>query len=165
MSNAECRIPNVECRIPTRSVPGHSSFVIQALLALLLALPSAGWADWLTHRGNPQRTGSLDDQPGPATPAVLWAYKAQQHFVASVVPQAQSLYIAGLGAYNMGVLHCVAAEADTRSRVLWSKMSVDPSERSMANAAQRLPTHLLNRRNAAAWPRSAKSVTRALRAR
>lgn len=45
-----------------------------ALLSLFLcAFPHPACADWTTSRGNLQRTGNLDAQPGPKKPGVLWA--------------------------------------------------------------------------------------------
>ena len=92
-----------------------------AALMGLLASSATTWADWPTHRGNPQRTGNLDGQPGPKTPKVLWAYKSQEHFVASPVPEAQAVYIPGLGAFNTGVFHCLAVGPKAPQRVSWSK--------------------------------------------
>ncbi|KPK84578.1 MAG: hypothetical protein AMJ81_05230, partial [Phycisphaerae bacterium SM23_33] len=88
---------------------------------MLLVLSSMGSSDWLTHRGNPGHTGNLDDQPGPKTPAVLWAYKSREHFVASPVPGVKAVYVSGLGAFNTGVFHCIAPEPDAPRRLLWSK--------------------------------------------
>ena len=78
-------------------------------------------SDWLTNRGNPQRTGNVDDQPGPQTPAVLWAYKVPGHFVASPVPGAKMVYISGLGLFNTGVVHGLALADRPKERVGWSK--------------------------------------------
>jgi outer membrane protein assembly factor BamB len=55
---------------------------------------------WGTYRGNPQRTGNTDNQPGPATPAVLWVVKSKDHFVAAPVPLKDGIYLSGLGAFN-----------------------------------------------------------------
>ncbi len=55
---------------------------------------------WATYRGNPQRTGNTDGRPGPDKPAVLWAVKSQDHFVAPPVPVGSGIYVAGLGAFN-----------------------------------------------------------------
>ena len=76
---------------------------------------------WTTHRGNPQRTGCLDDQPGPRKPAVLWVYKTPDDFVASPVPGAGGVYLVGLGPFNTGVFYCLAPDADAAQRVLWSR--------------------------------------------
>lgn len=62
--------------------------------------PAADPAPWATYRGNPQRTGNTDNQPGPDKPAVLWAVKSQDHFVASPVPVGDKLYVSGLGGFN-----------------------------------------------------------------
>ena len=91
------------------------------VVAGLLAWSVAAWADWPTNRGNPQRTGNLDDKPGPKAPRVAWVYKAQEHFVASPVLGANKLYVSGLGAFNTGIFHCLSLETDAPQRVLWSK--------------------------------------------
>jgi outer membrane protein assembly factor BamB len=57
-------------------------------------------APWATYRGNPQRTGNTDNQPGPDKPAILWAVKGQDHFIASPVPIGDCIYVAGVGAFN-----------------------------------------------------------------
>jgi len=77
--------------------------------------------DWPTNRGNLQRTGNLDDQPGPKTPAVFWSYKVPGHFVASPVPGSKTVYLAGLGLFNTGVLHDLVLEERPKERVVWSK--------------------------------------------
>lgn len=70
-------------------------------VALLVASSTTITAQpWSTYRGNPQRTGNTDGKPGPATPAVLWVYKSQDHFVASPVPSGENLLVSGLGAFN-----------------------------------------------------------------
>src|SRR5438445_473151 len=48
---------------------------------------------WATYRGNPQRTGNTDKQPGPDKPAVLWAIKSQDHFIAAPVPVGDKLCV------------------------------------------------------------------------
>jgi outer membrane protein assembly factor BamB len=71
-------------------------------VALLLVGESrpADPGPWGTYRGNPQRTAHTDGTPGPAKPAVLWAVKSQDHFVASPVPVGANVYLSGLGAFN-----------------------------------------------------------------
>ncbi|MGB2820246.1 MAG: PQQ-binding-like beta-propeller repeat protein, partial [Phycisphaerae bacterium] len=88
---------------------------------VLLAWCSAAPADWPTARGNDARTGNLDDRAGPKTPEVLWAYKAREHFVGSPVPDLDSLYVPGLGAFNTGTFHCLSLATDAAQRVRWSK--------------------------------------------
>lgn len=81
---------------------------LRSLLLLLCLLgivhgtaSSADSEPWATYRGNPQRTGNTDNQPGPEKPAVLWAVKSQDHFVAAPVPiAADRVYISALGAFN-----------------------------------------------------------------
>src|SRR5437868_5660977 len=73
-----------------------------ALTSLFVSMPAfaADPAPWATYRGNPQRTGNTDNQPGPAAPVVLWSVKSQDHFVASPAVIGDKLYISGLGGFN-----------------------------------------------------------------
>jgi outer membrane protein assembly factor BamB len=88
---------------------------------VLAACAGAHAADWPTARGNPQRTGNVDDLPGPKAPKVLWVYKAAEDFVASPVPGDKALYVAALGAFNTGAMHALATAPEAAERVLWSK--------------------------------------------
>ena len=102
--------------------PGRRTPVgVCAALALLVAWASAGAADWPTGRGNPERTGNLDDRAGPAAPKVLWVYKALEHFIASPVPGADALYVSGLGTFNTGNFHGLALADGAADRLLWTK--------------------------------------------
>jgi len=76
---------------------------------------------WLTYRGNAQRTGNVDGQPGPGKPNVLWAYKTNDHFVASPVPWRDQVFIAGLGAFNAPAFYALAADPKAGQRIAWSK--------------------------------------------
>jgi outer membrane protein assembly factor BamB len=97
---------------------------LAALLALVAGVPSAARAaDWPTHRGNNERTGSIDNQPGPAAPKVRWMYKAPEHFIASPVPSTQALYVSGLGAFNTAQFHALAMTGNAPGSRLWSKSS------------------------------------------
>src|SRR2546423_905047 len=78
---------------------------------------------WLTYRGNPQRTGNIDGQSGPAGPHVLWIFKSQDHFVASPVPWGNQVFIAGLGAFNAPAFYSLAADPKSPERVAWNKGS------------------------------------------
>jgi outer membrane protein assembly factor BamB len=73
-----------------------------------------------TYRGNPQRTAS-DGQPGPATPKVLWSFKAGEHFIAAPVVHKDGLYVSGVGAFNVSTLYRLSTDPAARQRVLWSK--------------------------------------------
>jgi outer membrane protein assembly factor BamB len=55
---------------------------------------------WSTYRGSNRRTGNTDDKPGPATPQVLWSMKSDEHYVASPVPNGDSILFASIGAFN-----------------------------------------------------------------
>ena len=99
-----------------------------AVLALA-ALPL--FADWPMHRGNPQRTGTLDKNPYPIQkPRIFWSYKVQEQFVACLVPQKNVLFASGLGAFNTAQVHALALDdlaadgatpAFKRGAPLWSK--------------------------------------------
>jgi outer membrane protein assembly factor BamB len=95
-----------------------------ALLAcLLFGTPAAAQevGPWATYRGNPQRTGNTDNQPGPAAPKVLWVMPSRDHFIASPVPHGDHLYISGLGAFNVSTFYCLSTEPKAAKRILWSK--------------------------------------------
>ena len=92
-----------------------------AALAVLWPARAADALDWPTARAGAQRTGNLDGHPGPAMPAVLWAHRAQEHYVASPVPGDDVLYVPGLGAFNTGLLHCLSAAPGVPRRVAWTK--------------------------------------------
>ena len=90
-----------------------------ALLAIAFATPAS--ADWTTHRGNLERTGNVDGQAGPKKPNVLWVHKAAEHFVASLVPDLGTLYVAALGGFGTPAFHAFTTDPDTSERMLWSK--------------------------------------------
>jgi len=102
------------------SSPGRTRTQAVFLFAALACTCSAARADWPTHRGNLERTGTIDAKPGPTKPKVLWVYKSAEHFVASPVPANKALYAAGLGAFNTGVFHAISAAPAAPQRVLWS---------------------------------------------
>lgn len=78
-------------------------------------------APWATYRGGPQRTGNTDNVAGPAAPAVLWAVKSQDHFVASPVPVKDGVYVAGIGAFNRPSAHLYPLAAKGPPAALWTK--------------------------------------------
>jgi|GEM_PF-735748 len=94
--------------------------VVLLAAAAWLATAQPAQADWPTHRGNAHRTGCLDGRGGPAAPVVLWAYTAQEHYVASPVIDGHRVYLAGLGAFNTGVFHAVDLAVRSEKRVAWS---------------------------------------------
>lgn len=79
--------------------------------------------DWLTHRGNPQRTGAADDQPGPKSPKVLWVHKTREHYVAAPVPGGKEVYVSSLGAFNTSRFDALAVDPAAQKRIAWSKMA------------------------------------------
>jgi outer membrane protein assembly factor BamB len=93
------------------------------LMILSLCTIPLAQADWPTHRGNVERTGNVDQQPGPKTPKVLWVHKSPEQFVASPVPGSKELYLSGLGAFNSAAFHALALDAAPGKQVLWSKMT------------------------------------------
>jgi len=106
------------------------SLVVFAILLAFSGLPDrrttacaleVAAADWPTARGNPQRTGTVDDLPGPKVPIVLWVYKSREHYVASPVPGGNAIYVAAVGALNTGMFRALALAHQAPDRVLWSK--------------------------------------------
>jgi outer membrane protein assembly factor BamB len=81
--------------------------------------PFQDQAPWSTHRGNPQRTGA--DGPGPKAAKVLWVYKSEEHFLATLVPGARDLYASSLGAFNCPRFHALALDPVGDRQVRWSK--------------------------------------------
>ena len=97
-------------------------FAICILHFALCIFPAAvDAADWPTHRGNAQRTGNIDDQPGPASGKVLWVHKSSDHFVASPVCTGDTLFVSGLGAFNTSSFQALTTEPAAKQRVRWSK--------------------------------------------
>jgi outer membrane protein assembly factor BamB len=82
---------------------------------------SAEPGPWATYRGNPARTGNTDNQPGPDKPAVLWALKSQDHFVASPVPVKDGIYLAGIGAFNRPTISVFPFAAKNPPQPTWTK--------------------------------------------
>ncbi len=80
---------------------------------------SADPAPWSTFRGNPQRTGNTDSQPGPAVPNVLWVVKSQDHYIASPVPVGDNIYTSGLGAFNRPTIAVFPADGQGQAKPAW----------------------------------------------
>ncbi len=91
-----------------------------ALLLLSATAPPHAVADWPTYRGNAERTGSIDDRPGPAKPRVLWHYGGKENYVGSPCIAGKRVCVAGLGAFNSGVVHALDT-ASSDKRLAWSK--------------------------------------------
>jgi outer membrane protein assembly factor BamB len=85
------------------------------------ALQKTACADWLTHRGNAQRTGAADDQPGPKSPKVLWVHTTREHFIAAPVPGGKEVYLSSLGAFNTSRFDALAVDPAATKRIAWSK--------------------------------------------
>jgi len=94
-------------------------FRFAILMALLICAPLR--ADWPTHRGNSQRTGSDDGKAGPKKPKVLWVYESSEHFIASPVAGQKELFISGLGTFNTAALHCLSLDPSAQKREIWAK--------------------------------------------
>ena len=73
------------------------------------------------YRANPQRTGALDNKPGPRSPKVLWSYSPGDSFIASPATDGKHLFISGLGAFNTPSFHALPLEAQGAPKELWSK--------------------------------------------
>jgi outer membrane protein assembly factor BamB len=97
------------------------AFLGTILCALGVLCGESRAADWPTARGNPRRTGCVDNLPGPASPKVLWVYKSQDHFIASLVPGDNQLHAAGLGAFNVASVMTLPLEPKGMPAALWTK--------------------------------------------
>src|SRR3954452_22907151 len=92
-----------------------------ALCALCGEVRAADPGPWATYRGNPQRTGNTDGVAGPAQPAVLWAMKSQDHFIASPVPVGDKLFVSGLGGFNRPTISLFPVVSKGMAKPAWSK--------------------------------------------
>lgn len=90
-------------------------------LAFALLLAGAQSPDWSTHRGGASRPGTVDGQPGPAKPKILWTHKSAEQYVASLVPAGDRMYVSALGAFNTGAFHAVDLADAAAKRIVWSK--------------------------------------------
>lgn len=61
-------------------------------------------AEWPCYRGNPERTGCIDNKPGPEKPRVLWQYGGKENYVGSPAVIGDKVCVTGLGAFNSGIL-------------------------------------------------------------
>jgi outer membrane protein assembly factor BamB len=94
---------------------------LASLTALIVLTAAPATEPWSTYRGNPQRTGNTDGQPGPAAPRVLWVFKSQDHFVASPVPVGDRLFVSGLGSFNVASFLCLPLDAAGTPTPKWVK--------------------------------------------
>jgi len=94
-------------------------FVLLSLSVLLVRASDA--ADWPTYRGNGERTGNIDGQPGPTKPRVLWSHaNTKGNFVGSPAIAGKVVCISGLGAFNSGMLLALEAGSN-ENKLAWSK--------------------------------------------
>ncbi len=103
---------------------GRTSLIAFALLATGVASSArAATPDWPTARGNAQRTGNIDDLPGPKAPNILWIHKSMEQYVAPPVPCScgKALYMSVLGPLNTGLFHAMSLAPGAAERVMWSK--------------------------------------------
>jgi outer membrane protein assembly factor BamB len=116
--------------VPKRSLGTRKKTALILFCALAFSLgslatnsqePKAKSTDWVTHRGNLERTGCVDGLPGPKKPKVLWVYRSQEHFVASPAPGGKELFISGLGAFNTASFRALALESAGMKQVRWAK--------------------------------------------
>src|SRR6266511_1419235 len=89
------------------------------VMSLIGAAMVRGDGPWSTYRGNTQRTGHTDGQPGPASPKVLWALKSTSHYIASPLPVGDRLFVSGLGAFNVANFQCLSTDVKAKDRILW----------------------------------------------
>jgi outer membrane protein assembly factor BamB len=122
--------PKAGADMGSRARAGLPGGRLLAAAALWLSLPAGVAAQevgpWATYRGNPQRTGNTDNQPGPAAPKVLWVMESKEHFIAAPVPHGEHLYVSGLGAFNAPIFSCLSTAPKPKERVLWSKSTPYP---------------------------------------
>lgn len=91
-------------------------------LLLLLSAAIIAAEPWPTYRGNPQRTGNIDNIPGPAVPKVLWVHKAKDHFLAALVPGDDRIFVPGLAGLNNSLLLALPLDAgNAPPKPLWAK--------------------------------------------
>lgn len=97
------------------------SVVCVAFLVVVASAAEPGETGSTTYRGNAQRTGNTDNVAGPATPKVLWAFKTQEHFIASPVPHGDRLFVSALGGFNVPSFFCLSTDPKAAQRTLWTK--------------------------------------------
>jgi len=78
-------------------------------------------ADWPAARGNAQRTGNVDNQPGPKSPKILWTHESTDHFISTGSPGDKALFVPALGTLNSGVISSLSIEKTPAKRIVWSK--------------------------------------------
>src|SRR5262245_6834780 len=116
-----CPPPGRVNRICARINSIDLRLLASSFLFFILTVQGAARADWLTHRGNSQRTGAADDQPGPKSPTVLWVHKTREHFIAAPVPGGKEVYLSSLGAFNTSRFDALAVDPAAAKRIAWSK--------------------------------------------
>lgn len=95
---------------------------MKPIIPFVLLLPTIlHAADWPTHRGNPQRTGSVDDSPLPKSPKILWRLDSTDHFIAPPVIADDKLVVSGLGAFNTATIQALALDPAARERIVWTR--------------------------------------------
>ncbi|VTU00613.1 PQQ enzyme repeat domain protein OS=Halorubrum saccharovorum DSM 1137 GN=C471_00065 PE=4 SV=1: PQQ_3: PQQ_2 [Gemmataceae bacterium] len=76
---------------------------------------------WGTYRGTPQRTGNTDNKAGPEKPVVLWAVRSNDHFLAAPVPVKDSVFVAGVGAFNRPTVTLFPLTEQPPTKATWAK--------------------------------------------
>src|SRR5204863_1915576 len=82
--------------------------LVTAMLSMVGVSSTA--ADWTTSRGNAQRTGNVDNQPGPKSAKVLWFFEATEHFISAPSPGDKAIYAPALGTLNSGVMSALSID-------------------------------------------------------
>lgn len=122
----------------------HQRLALVVLVALAAPALAADPGPWATYRGNPQRTGNTDGKPGPEKPAVLWALKSQDHFVASPVAVGDKVLLSGLGGFNRPTISLFPlAPAGGKVEPVWSKTAPVLKLASVSSAAHAADKGLL----------------------
>src|SRR5260221_304499 len=93
------------------------------LVLLVVVMVGNARADWPMARGNAQRTGNVDGQPGPKSPKLLWVQESTDHFLSAPSPGNGMIFAPALGTLNSGVMSALSSASGVPSdkRIIWSK--------------------------------------------
>ncbi len=109
--------------------------LIAAFAFVVIVGPTQAAQPWTTYRGNSERTACTDGKAGPATPKVLWAFKSQDHFIATPVPFGDRLYVSGLGALNVSMFRALVTDPKAAERTAWSKTTPFLKQQTVSSPA------------------------------
>lgn len=99
----------------------HTSALVSAVLSVTLCPCGSILAEWPTYGGNAQRTGNLDQQPGPMQPRVLWVHKGQDQYIAAPAISGREVLLSALGAFNSASLRAFGLDPTPDKQVKWLK--------------------------------------------